>query len=230
MFFGTSVKFKISYFWTSMIPAYIIFIARTYSELQTIIIDEKIHILQYIFNFYCDNLGRKIIIAFLILSMAFCMLLRQELSTKKQKMTGTRCIKINFNDRTNESKKNNPSNFPVIETSGFYKVNPGLINYLMGTVFSSGTLSFVSSNSIVVKLFVFFIVQILIWTYVQNSSDSVPNIIMVIFKKDLVSINDRYWILVERKQLKTRLTGIKRIVPFASTDARNRLYIIQEDD
>ncbi|WP_248719280.1 hypothetical protein [Convivina intestini] len=64
----------------------------------------------------------------------------------------------------------------------------------------------------------------------MNSSDAVPNIILVLMKQDTIVIEDKYWILMNRKDLMYRLTGIKRIVPFASTDTRNRLYVVQENN
>ena len=63
MFFGTRIWFKISYFWTSMIPAYIIFLARTYSELG-------------------ENIGLTISIIFVIFSVA--MIITLLVSIKKQ--------------------------------------------------------------------------------------------------------------------------------------------------
>ncbi|EMC43331.1 hypothetical protein [Streptococcus mutans] len=213
MFFGTKSWFKISYFWTSMIPAYIIFLARTYSELEK---NNK-------------NIGLAISLTFVIFSMIMIFMLLNSIKKQILKFQGTKEIEVNFNPFRSTSQKEGVSNVPRIETEGFYKINSGLISYLLGTVFSSGTLSFVSSNSIVTKFTVFIVVQLLIWFYVQNSSDSVPNIILLIFGKDLVSVNDKYWILMNRSDLKNNLTGIKTIVPFASTDSRNRLYVVQGD-
>ncbi|MCY7115493.1 hypothetical protein [Streptococcus mutans] len=210
MFFGTRIWFKISYFWTSMIPAYIIFLARTYSELG-------------------ENIGLTISIIFVIFSVAMIITLLVSIKKQISKFQGTKEIEVNFNPFRSTPQKEGVSNVPRVETEGFYKVNPGLISYLLGTVFSSGTLSFVSSNSIITKFTVFIVVQLLIWFYVQNSSDSVPNIILLVFGKDLVSVNDKYWILMTRNNLRNNLTGIKTIVPFASTDARNRLYVVQGD-
>lgn len=214
MFFGTKWHFKFSFFWTSMIPAYIIFLTRIFSGLQCI----------------NKQLAYGVLIGYLLVTSTSLLVLKQSIKNKRDKRRATKEIIINFNPNKNNEQSIGINNVPIVETGGFYKVNSGLISYLLGTVFSSGTLSFVSSDSILIKIIIFLIVQTLIWLYVMNSSDSVPNIALVLLKKDLVSINDKYWILTDRHLLKEQLVGAKKIVPFASTDSRNRLFVFQNKE
>lgn len=229
MFFGTRKMFKFSYYWTSMIPAYIIFIARIFSELQETKLHLSINVLKKIFNIEIKKFGWIMVGLFVLVSIFCVFRLYQLISKTQKKQRATKEIEVNFNEMISQNQTNGASNILRVETNGFYKINPGLISYLLGTVFSSGTLSFVSSNSLIIKVFIFLVVQLLIWLYVMNSSDSVPNIILVLLRMDLVSINDKYWILINRKMMMYQLTGVKTIVPFASTDARNRLYVLQRE-
>ncbi|CAH1851228.1 hypothetical protein R077811_00250 [Convivina intestini] len=155
MFFGTKWSFKFSYFWTSMIPAYIIFILRIFSELSDTVLKIYWPIGSQRTIFILRELQWVVLYIFTIISVISIFVLFHFIKIKRNKIKATRIIEINFNDFDKTPYKNGQSNILCVETHGFYKVNPNLIGYLLGTVFSSGTLSFSWSNSILIKILIF---------------------------------------------------------------------------
>jgi hypothetical protein len=103
------------------------------------------------------------------------------------------------------------------------------MEYLLSIVVTSGITSLDLSQSLYIQLFIFVVVQILLLLYVLNSSDPIPNLLLVICRKDIVSVEDRLFIICDRSILKQRLYGFKKIIPFSSRDARNRLFVFKKE-
>lgn len=212
MFFGTSFLFKVCYFWTAMLPAYIIFLLKKHDELKLMCLT--------IFNI-SFSIEAILLLGFIIFTLFSLFYLLCEINRKEEKKTGQLEITINFNV---EKDKNG-----TVGNYGFYTVNPNLMEYLLSIVVTSGITSLDLSQSLYIQLFIFFVVQILLLLYVLNSSDPIPNLLLVLCRKDIVSVEDRLFIICDRSILKQKLYGFKKIIPFASRDARNRLFVFKKE-
>ena len=212
MFFGTNFLFKVCYFWTAMLPAYIIILLKKHDELKCLSLN--------FFNnsFYIEAI---VVFGFIIFTLFALYYLLYKINKLKRKKTGQLETTINFNI---EKDKNG-----TVVNYGIYTVNPNLMEYLLSIVIASGITSLDLSQSLYVQLFVFVSVQLLLLLYVLNSSDPIPNLLLVLCRKDIVSVEDRFFIICDRSILKQRLYGLKIIIPFSSTDARNRLYVFKEE-
>lgn len=212
MFFGTNFLFKICYFWTAMLPAYIIILLKKHDELKCLSL-----------NFFNISISIEAILlpVFIIFTLFSLFYLLCKIKRTEEKKTGQLEITINFNV---EKDKND-----TVDNYGFYTVNPNLMEYLLSIVVTSGITSLDLSQSLYIQLFIFFVVQILLLLYVLNSSDPIPNLLLVICRKDIVSVEDRLFIICDRSILKQRLYGFKKIIPFSSRDARNRLFVFKKE-
>lgn len=212
MFFGTNFLFKICYFWTAMLPAYIIILLKKHDELKCLSL-----------NFFNISISIEAILlpVFIIFTLFSLFYLLCKIKRTEEKKTGQLEITINFNV---EKDKND-----TVDNYGFYTVNPNLMEYLLSIVVTSGITSLDLSQSLYIQLFIFVVVQILLLLYVLNSSDPIPNLLLVICRKDIVSVEDRLFIICDRSILKQRLYGFKKIIPFSSRDARNRLFVFKKE-
>lgn len=209
-----------------MIPAFIIFLSRMsndpyfaydHSFFEIEIIDNKFYINRILCFWFVYTVVSILLTVYLIWHIK---------KTIKSK-TGFNERKVNFSDSKTQIKQT--SALPIIETGGFYKVNSGMISYLLGTVFGSGTLSFVNVHSFLTKWTIFIVIQLFIYYFEINSSDSIPNIVIMIFRYDLISIENKYWVIVPREVSKNSLKGIQQIQSFGKTDSRNRLYMLENN-
>ena len=212
MFFGTSFLFKVCYFWTAMLPAYIIFLSKKHDELKLMCLS--------IFNI-SFSIEAILLLVFIIFTLFSLFYLLCEIKITEEKKTGQLEITINFNV---EKDKNG-----TVDNYGLYTVNPNLMEYLLSIVVTSGITSLDLSQSLYIQLFIFVVVQILLLLYVLNSSDPIPNLLLVLCRKDIVSVEDRLFIICDRSILKQRLYGFKKIIPFSSRDARNRLFVFKKE-
>ena len=212
MFFGTNFLFKICYFWTAMLPAYIIILLKKHDELKCLSL-----------NFFNISISIEAILlpVFIIFTLFSLFYLLCKIKRTEEKKTGQLEITINFNV---EKDKND-----TVDNYGFYTVNTNLMEYLLSIVVTSGITSLDLSQSLYIQLFIFVVVQILLLLYVLNSSDPIPNLLLVICRKDIVSVEDRLFIICDRSILKQRLYGFKKIIPFSSRDARNRLFVFKKE-
>lgn len=212
MFFGTNFLFKICYFWTAMLPAYIIILLKKHDDLKCLSL-----------NFFNISISIEAILlpVFIIFTLFSLFYLLCKIKRTEEKKTGQLEITINFNV---EKDKND-----TVDNYGFYTVNPNLMEYLLSIVVTSGITSLDLSQSLYIQLFIFVVVQILLLLYVLNSSDPIPNLLLVICRKDIVSVEDRLFIICDRSILKQRLYGFKKIIPFSSRDARNRLFVFKKE-
>lgn len=212
MFFGTNFLFKICYFWTAMLPAYIIILLKKHDELKCLSL-----------NFFNISISIEAILlpVFIIFTLFSLFYLLCKIKRTEEKKTGQLEITINFNV---EKDKND-----TVDNYGFYTVNPNLMEYLLSIVVTSGITSLDLSQSLYIQLFIFVVIQILLLLYVLNSSDPIPNLLLVICRKDIVSVEDRLFIICDRSILKQRLYGFKKIIPFSSRDARNRLFVFKKE-
>ncbi|KXT92275.1 MULTISPECIES: hypothetical protein [Streptococcus] len=212
MFFGTNFLFKICYFWTAMLPAYIIILLKKHDELKCLSL-----------NFFNISISIEAILlpVFIIFTLFSLFYLLCKIKRTEEKKTGQLEITINFNV---EKDKND-----TVDNYGFYTVNPNLMEYLLSIVVTSGITSLDLSQSLYIQLFIFVVVQILLLLYVLNSSDPIPNLLLVICRKDIVSVEDKLFIICDRSILKQRLYGFKKIIPFSSRDARNRLFVFKKE-
>ncbi|CON53622.1 Uncharacterised protein [Streptococcus pneumoniae] len=212
MFFGTNFLFKICYFWTAMLPAYIIILLKKHDELKCLSL-----------NFFNISISIEAILlpVFIIFTLFSLFYLLCKIKRTEERKTGQLEITINFNV---EKDKND-----TVDNYGFYTVNPNLMEYLLSIVVTSGITSLDLSQSLYIQLFIFVVVQILLLLYVLNSSDPIPNLLLVICRKDIVSVEDKLFIICDRSILKQRLYGFKKIIPFSSRDARNRLFVFKKE-
>ena len=182
-----------------MLPAYIIILLKKHDELKCLSL-----------NFFNISISIEAILlpVFIIFTLFSLFYLLCKIKRTEEKKTGQLEITINFNV---EKDKND-----TVDNYGFYTVNPNLMEYLLSIVVTSGITSLDLSQSLYIQLFIFVVVQILLLLYVLNSSDPIPNLLLVICRKDIVSV-------------KQRLYGFKKIIPFSSRDARNRLFVFKKE-
>ena len=195
-----------------MLPAYIIILLKKHDELKCLSL-----------NFFNISISIEAILlpVFIIFTLFSLFYLLCKIKRTEEKKTGQLEITINFNV---EKDKND-----TVDNYGFYTVNPNLMEYLLSIVVTSGITSLDLSQSLYIQLFIFVVVQILLLLYVLNSSDPIPNLLLVLCRKDIVSVEDRLFIICDRSILKQRLYGFKKIIPFSSRDARNRLFVFKKE-
>ena len=195
-----------------MLPAYIIILLKKHDELKCLSL-----------NFFNISISIEAILlpVFIIFTLFSLFYLLCKIKRTEEKKTGQLEITINFNV---EKDKND-----TVDNYGFYTVNPNLMEYLLSIVVTSGITSLDLSQSLYIQLFIFVVVQILLLLYVLNSSDPIPNLLLVICRKDIVSVEDRLFIICDRSILKQRWYGFKKIIPFSSRDARNRLFVFKKE-
>lgn len=224
MLFGTGWKFKFSYFWTAMLPSYVVYLLKNQAYLRCLKFQFMLNEMEFAVSFL-------FLICAILIVMSLCSIiyLFYVISEVGRKSTGFSGIKINFNENVLSSNEGTQKE-KIVDSNGIYIINPNLIEYLLSTLLVSGTLGTDLSNSEMIGAIVFILFQLLLFLYMNNSSTSVPNLVLMLCRKDIIVIDDIYLILVDRKLLKQRLTGVRELISFAPRDVRNRFYVFRQEE
>lgn len=163
MFVGTRKFYKILYFLTAMSPAYFLFLLQI-KEKYAKLLNKKIWCVSY------DS-----IITFTILSIPIVALILGFLLKK--------ILVYQYKQGTNEQVINNKEQFKLRHIQ---QKNGNVISFLLGNIFPS---VIILENNILICITFFIVLQFLIFKVIMNSTDIFPNVILILYKVDIVQTN-----------------------------------------
>lgn len=163
MFIGTRFFYKILYFLTAMSPAYLLFLLQVRGKYETIL-SKKLGDISY------DSIMVITIILILLAAFILGLLLKKLLIYQYQ-------------EGTNEQVIENKEQFKF---ENIQQKNGNVISFLLGNILPS---VIIIEDNIIMCIIFFMILQFLIFKVVMNSTDIFPNVILILYKVDIMQTN-----------------------------------------
>lgn len=214
MLFGTSLLFRISYFFTAFAPALFILSIKQPLKLKIngVVYDKQqplIHIIE-------KCLLPAIVILLAGISIYY---LKKYLSERQQNnQYEVKKLALNF-DRIQKKIKGGH----VIQVQDGVKINTGFISFATSVVAPSIVLSLLENNEVYISL----LIIVMFFLLLMLSNDTFPNIILPIFGVQLMVTKDDYNVFYFTKDSEF-LTGTKKIHSIGNSGSLARTYIITD--
>lgn len=163
MFVGTRFFYKILYFLTAMSPAYFLFVLQVRGKYETIS-SKKSCSISY------DSITLIIIVLIPLIALILGFLLKKLLLHQ---------YKVGTNEQVTENKEQ-------FELKNIQQKNGNVISFLLGNIFPS---VIIIEDNIITCIIFFVTLQFLIFKVVMNSTDIFPNVILILYKVDIMQTN-----------------------------------------
>lgn len=211
MLFGTSLFFRLAYFFTAFAPALLLLDIRAGEKLF-----KNFRIL--IFN------GSELILICTIGLIIISGIYIKSYLKKKQRDPDYKAkrIVISFNLKNQELLQHN---YQVIEVQKGTKINSGFISFAISVVAPSLLFDSLKNNKFLIALGII----ILFFLLLMLSNDVFPNIILPLFGIQLMVTADNYNIFYFSRQMQM-LSGIKALHYIGIMGALSRTFVITDDE